>query len=150
MNRISYIPYQRSPASLRTLQTPESQSIQNSTYSKKSQRGSTALFTLIALAVVIVVPLLLIRSADSRSLRPSPQAGKPPLPIGSVQSIQFVGHMGMVDTQINTDQLTILIGGAVTIRKGTLLEWRRSQRSGDLCVVGTDRCWDLMVEDIVE
>jgi len=139
---------QQSSASMPSLAAHKSHKVHDTSSAKKSQRGSTALFILIAL--VVVLPILMIRGMDPRNQRPSPHLGKPPLPIGAVQSIQFVAHMGMVDTQINTDQLTVLVGGAVSIRKGVVLEWRRSQRSGDLCVVGTDRCWDLMVEDMVE
>ena len=146
----NYILNQQSSASMPSLPAHKSHKVHDTSSAKKSQRGGTALSIVIALVVVIVLPILMVRSMDLRNQRSTPHLGKPPLPIGAVQSIQFVAHMGMVDTQINTDQLTVLAGGAVSIRKGVVLEWRRGQRRDDLCVVGTDRCWDLMVEDVVE
>jgi uncharacterized SAM-binding protein YcdF (DUF218 family) len=137
---------------MQSLPALDSTKVQDTASLSKSQRGSTAIFILCALAVVsvIVFPILIVRSMDPRSQRSYSHVGKPPLPIGAVQSIQFVGHGGMVDTQINTDQLAVLVEGAISIRKGVVLEWRRSQARDDLCIVKTNRCWDLMVEDVVE
>lgn len=68
-----------------------------------------------------------------------------PVAMGVVQSVNYVGRLGSLDTQVNTDQQTFLIEDAATLTKGTPLEWRRSKLHGDLCVVGSERCWDLLV-----
>jgi len=77
-------------------------------------------------------------------------AGKPTLVVGTVQSIQYVGHLGHFDTQINTDQQTLLVEGSAPVSKGVALEWRRNKLYGGLCVVGTKRCWDLLEIDPTE
>lgn len=112
---------------------------------QKELGGTTSLLVLFAL--VLVIPILILIRLDPRVDRWIANDGKPVLAMGTVQSIQFVGRLGGLDTQINTDQRTLLVEGVAALPKETALEWRRSELYGDLCVVGTDRCWDLLEID---
>lgn len=149
MSRSTYTLNQHSPASLRALQALKAKRLADQT--DKEQRelcGTTSLLVLFAL--VLVIPVLMIIRLDPRVDRWMSNDGKPVLAMGTVQSIQFVGRLGGLDTQINTNQRTFLVEGAAAIPKETALEWRRSELYGDLCVVGTDRCWNLLIADELE
>lgn len=63
--------------------------------------------------------------------------------IGMVQTISYVGGLGP-DTQVNTDVRTVLLRGAVILKKGDRLELRKGYLGSDVCLAGTDRCWRLM------
>lgn len=68
-----------------------------------------------------------------------------PVAMGLVQSVNYVDRLGSLDTQVNTDQQTFLVEDAANLPNGTALELRRSKLYGDLCVVGSERCWNLLV-----
>ncbi|MDT7517026.1 hypothetical protein [Rhodoferax mekongensis] len=138
-----------SPASLRALQALKSKGSADQPETVQRELGGTTSL-LVLMALVLVIPVLMVIRLDPRVDRWIANKGKPPLEVGTVQSIQFVGRLGGLDTQINTDQRTLLVGDAAAIPKGTALEWRRSDLYGDLCVVGTERCWDLLVVDETE
>lgn len=149
MSRSTYSLNQHSPASLRALQALKARRTEEQTDAEKKELGGTTSM-LVLFALVLVIPVLMIIRMDPRVDRWMTNKGKPTLPVGTVQSIQFVGRLGGVDIQINTDQRTLLVEGAAAIPKGTALEWRRSELYGDLCIVGTDRCWDLLIVDETE
>jgi hypothetical protein len=146
MSRSTYTLNQHSPASLRALQALKTKGTADKTDSGQKELGGTTSL-LVLFALVLVIPVLMIIRLDPRVDRWMANDGKPVLSMGIVQSIQFVGRLGGLDTQINTDQRTLLVEGAAALPKGTALEWRRSELYGDLCVVGTDRCWDLLEID---
>lgn len=149
MSRSTYTLNQHSPASLRALQALKTKGTADQTDTEqKKLAGTTSLLVLFAL--VLVIPVLMIIRLDPRVDRWIANDGKPVLSMGIAQSIQFVGRLGGLDTQINTDQRMLLVTGAAALSKGTSLEWRRSELYGDLCVVGTDRCWDLLEIDRTE
>ncbi len=149
MSRSTCTLNQHSPASLRALQALKAKRTTDQTDSGQKELGGTTSL-LVLFALVLVIPVLMIIRLDPRVDRWIANDGKPVLAMGTVQSIQFVGRLGGLDTQINTDQRTLLVEGAAAIPKGTPLEWRRSELYGDLCVVGTDRCWDLLEIDRTE
>ncbi len=149
MTRSTYTLNQHSPASLRALQALKTKGTADKTDSEQKELGGTTSL-LVLFALVLVIPVLMIIRLDPRVDRWMANDGKPVLAMGIVQSIQFVGRLGGLDTQINTDQRTLLVEGAAALAKGTALEWRRSELYGNLCVVGTDRCWDLLEIDRTE
>jgi hypothetical protein len=149
MSRSTYMLNQHSPASLRALQALKTKGTADQTETEQRELGGTTSM-LILFALVLVIPVLMIIRMDPRVERWIANDGKPVLAMGTVESIQFVGRLGGLDTQINTDQRTLLVEGVAAIPKETALEWRRSELYGDLCVVGTDRCWDLLVVDETE
>lgn len=149
MSRSTYSLNQHSPASLRALQALKSNGKVDQTDTEQKELGGTTSL-LVLFGLVLVIPVLMIIRLDPRVDRWMANDGKPVLAMGTVQSIQFVGRLGGLDTQINTDQRTLLVEGAAALPKGTALEWRRSELYGDLCVVGTDRCWDLLEIDRTE
>jgi hypothetical protein len=149
MSRSTYSLNQHSPASLRALQALKTKGTANQTDAEQKELGGTTSM-LVLFALVLVIPVLMIIRLDPRVDRWMANKDKPTLAVGTVQSIQFVGRLGRLDTQINTYQRTLLVEGAAAISKGTALEWRRSELYGDLCVVGTDRCWNLLIVDETE
>ncbi len=146
MSRSTYSLNQHSPASLRALEALKTKGTADQTDTEQKELGGTTSM-LVLFALVLVIPVLMIIRMDPRVDRWMANEGKPVLAMGTVQSIQFVGRLGGLDTQINTDQRTLLVEGAAALPKGTALEWRRSELYGDLCVVGTDRCYDLLEID---
>jgi hypothetical protein len=149
MTRSTYTLNQHSPASLRALQALKAKGTADPTDTEQKELGGTSSL-LVLFAMVLVIPILMIIRLDPRVDRWMANEGKPVLAMGTVYSIQFVGRLGGLDTQINTDQRTLLVEGAAALPKGTALEWRRSELYEDLCVVGTDRCWDLLEIDRTE
>jgi len=149
MSRSTYTLNQHSPASLRALQALKAKGTANQIDTEQKELGGTTSL-LVLFALVLVIPVLMIIRLDPRVDRWMVNDGKPVLAMGIVQSIQFVGRLGGLDTQIDTDQRTLLVEGAAALPKGTSLEWRRSELYGDLCVVGTDRCWNLLITDELE
>lgn len=149
MSRSTYTLNQHSPASLRALQALKTKGTADQTETEQKELGGTTSL-LVLFAMVLVIPILMLIRLDPRVDRWMANKDKPTLAMGTVQSIQFVGRLGGLDTQINTDQRTLLVERAATLPKGTAVEWRRSELYGDLCVVGTDRCWDLLVVDETE
>lgn len=149
MNCNTYDPSQHSPASLRALQTRKSKGTADENESEQQQLGGTNLL-LVLFALVLLIPILLIIRLVPRVDRWIANREKSTLSMGTVQSIQYVGRLGGLDAQINTDQRILLVEGTAAVTKGTTLEWRRSDLYGDLCVVGTDRCWDLLELDQTE
>jgi hypothetical protein len=146
MTRSTYTLNQHSPASLRALQALKAKGSADQTDTEQKELGGTTSL-LVLFALVLVIPVLMLIRLDPRVDRWMANDGKAVFAMGTVQSIQFVSRLGGLDTQINTDQRTLLVEGAAAIPKGTPLEWRRSELYGDLCVVGTDRCWDLLEID---
>lgn len=146
MSRSTCTLNQHSPASLRALQALKAKGTADPTDMEQKELGGTTSL-MVLFAMVLVIPILMIIRLDPRVDRWMANDGKPVLAMGTVQSIQFVGRLGGLDTQINTDQRTLLVAGAAALPKGMSLEWRRSELYGDLCVVGIDRCWDLLEID---
>ena len=149
MSRSIYTLNQHSPASLRALQALKAKRTADQTDTEQTELGGTTTL-LVLFALVLVIPVLMIIRLDPRVDRWMANDGKPALVMGTVQNIQFVGRLGGLDTQINTNQRTLLVEGAAALPKGTALEWRRSELYGDLCAVGTDRCWNLLITDELE
>lgn len=144
MNRTWPSNHPHSPASLRALHALKDHRAQSDHEQPVEEMKSTkALMALLMLFVII--PVLLIFRMDPRVDRWVNNRHKPTVSMGVVQSIQYLGHMGHLDTQLNTNYQTLLVEGTAAVAKGTALEWRRSELYGDLCVVGTERCWDLLV-----
>jgi hypothetical protein len=146
MTRSPYSLTQHSPASLQALQALKTHEAGDPSETEQKELGGTTSL-LFVFALVLVFPILLIIRMDPQVDRWIANDGKPTLVVGTVQSIQYVGHLGHFDTQINTDQQTLLVEGSAAVSKGTPLEWRRNKLYGDLCVVGTDRCWNLLQTD---
>ncbi len=96
-------------------------------------------------ACLMVIAMVIAVHFDSRVQRWRANKGLPPIEMGVVNGIELVDARGHQDTQVITDLHMLYLEGAATLRPGEVLEWRRSELHGDLCVVGTDRCWDLLV-----
>ena len=62
---------------------------------------------------------------------------------GEVQSIRYVGGLS-VKTQLTTQNRTFLLLGVVNTQIGDRLEKRQDLTSLQVCIEGTDRCWDLL------
>ncbi len=62
-----------------------------------------------------------------------------PVPVGAVQGIHFIGNLG-VDSQIDTEEHSLLVRGVTRFQKGVVLEQRRSFWNLKVCEVGTHRC----------
>lgn len=149
MSRSTYSLNQHSPASLRALQGLKTKgTVDQNELNQKELGGTKSL--LVLLALVLAIPILMIIRLDPRVDRWMSNHGKPTLAMGTVQSIQYVGRLGGLDTQINTDQQALLVEGTAALRNGTALEWRRSELNGDLCVMETNRCWNLLIADELE
>ena len=95
--------------------------------------------------LTLLVVLALLYRLDPRVDRWLNNKDARPVAMGLVQSVNYVDRLGSLDTQVNTDQQTFLVEDAANLPKGTALEWRRSKLYGDLCVVGSERCWNLLV-----
>lgn len=63
--------------------------------------------------------------------------------LGTVRKITYVGGLG-ADTQIDTENRTLLLRGVVIIHQGVPLEQRVGLLDSDVCIVTTDQCWHLM------
>lgn len=63
--------------------------------------------------------------------------------LGVVQKITYVGGFG-TNTQIEADSQTLLLRGAVELKKGARLERRESLFDIQVCELETGACWDLM------
>jgi len=153
MNKFIYLAH--SPASLAAMQALKHQGhqtmeapVQDSVQQPVQPTSNSIASVLFFVGLLILVPCLLIYRFDPRVVRWLANEGKPTVAMGSVQSIQYVGHFGYLDTQINTDRQTLLVEGSASIRKGAAVEWRRSQLYNDLCVAGTQQCWDLIVGEV--
>lgn len=146
MSRSPYTLNQHSPASLQALQALKANKAGDPADTEQKEVGSTTPL-LFVFALVLLIPILIIVGMDPRVDRWISNRSKPVMAVGTVLSIQYLGHLGHFDTQINTDKQTLLVEGSAVVSKGVALEWRRSKLYGDLCVVGTDRCWDLLETD---
>ena len=103
--------------------------------------------SLILAVCLVVIAMVITVHFDSRVQRWRANKGLAPLGIGVVSRIDLVETRGHHDTQVTTDSRTFYLEGVNTLHPGDVLEWRRSELHRDLCVVGTERCWDLMAEN---
>jgi hypothetical protein len=62
-----------------------------------------------------------------------------PVPVGVVQRIHFIGNLG-VDSQIDTEEHSLLVRGVTRFTKGAVLEQRKSFWNLKICEVGTQQC----------
>jgi hypothetical protein len=62
-----------------------------------------------------------------------------PVPVGVVQRIQFIGNLG-VDSQIDTEEHSLLVRGVTRFHKGAVLEQRKTFWNLKICEVGTQQC----------
>ncbi len=62
-----------------------------------------------------------------------------PVAVGAVQGIYFVGNLG-VDSQIDTEEHSLLVRGVTRFTKGAVLEQRKSFWNLKICEVGTQQC----------
>lgn len=122
------------PTSIHSPQEPESD----------NQTTFLVLFMLIG-TVTLIVALWVFTLFDRRLHSWIDHKDTRSVPLGQVVEISYVGQLGTVHTQVKTENRTLLIEGAVPLPKGTAIEWRRSKVFKDLCVVGSEHCWDLVL-----
>lgn len=97
-------------------------------------------FFLVLMTVLLSIILL------PKILRLVSGLGKPVAGVylGSVQKVTYIGGFGL-RTQIDTDNQTFLLSGAVQVNKGTRLELRRGIIfDAEVCEVGTRSCRNLI------
>lgn len=63
--------------------------------------------------------------------------------LGQVQRSSFVGGWG-VRTQVEVETGSLLLRGSVEIERGALVERRVTALDEQLCVVGTNRCHEIL------
>ncbi|OYU44720.1 MAG: hypothetical protein CFE44_11430 [Burkholderiales bacterium PBB4] len=70
-----------------------------------------------------------------------------PVPMGTVQSIHFIGDWG-IDTQIDTEAHSLVVHGMTRFKKGSRVEQRKTWNSLQLCEVRVEstasHCEDLV------
>ena len=70
-----------------------------------------------------------------------------PVPVGTVQRIQFIGDWG-INTQIDTEDRSFVVHGVTRFNKGSRVEQRKTRDSLQLCAVDDARTV-LHCEDLV-
>ena len=101
------------------------------------------------IAVFTVMGVLLAFVADPKCRRWVDHWGQIPysIPMGTVSSTQPLQRFGPAGTLITLGTRKLQVIGVVDVSHGAAMEWWPGRWGEDLCVVGTQKCWEVFDGD---
>lgn len=116
---------------------------QNAAQSGESTQGNGFFGFLIFFLVTFVILTALTSWPYTRQLIPGLADPAVIQPLGPVIETRYIGGFG-VRTEIRTASRTLLLRRAVELDAGTVVERRSRVLEEELCITGTERCWEIV------
>lgn len=115
----------------------------NATQNGESNQGGGFAGILVFFLVTFVILIGLSFWPYTRQLIPGLADPAMIQPLGPVIEARYIGGFG-VRTEIRTVGKTLLLRRAVELDVGTVVERRSRVLEDDLCITGTERCWEIV------